>query len=385
MSMQASRFRPGAEQQTVVVGAWQDPADIKRRRQTRSEAAIKGGTSDAHQKIVRGDILLTKNERQRIRGPVTGKQLVPVFASLNNFGNKGQTKLQLLQSVRMVGVAGEGTTPDSTDQSPNMTLNAQIGGTITRANDGPDTVYPGDYLYWDIPKNTKEARELQSHVNGPEDRYTAFQRRLDPSNQKVHVDLIRSVTTKNGEGLIVLPDAAVVEGAMLAKRSVAEIAAVAVLMERAGLFGSSSGDLTGLQGPLTEADIVNKVTALLQPNTSNAEGVERLCEALGLINLTIQTQREWGEVANGNVNLPDLITRMFMPKKTAEYIAKPVEGRRPNGLAGRIYDAQSGALESFLSSVITTNFYTTGRVFAECLTKAAPGGDCHIKMGTHIM
>lgn len=387
MSAEVSRFSPGAEQQTVVVGAWQDPADILKRRQRRTEAAIKGGTTDAHYKIKRGDLVFTYNQKQRVRGPATGKKLVTAFASFNNYGDKGQTKKQIIESVRMLGIAAEATNPDSANGSPNMDFNAQIGGTITRPNDGPDTVYPGDPLYWDAPENTKEAMEKQSHIDGPEDRYTGYQRRYDPSKQKVHVDLIRSVVTKEGNGQMnVALDTVVVDGAKRAYRSVAEIAMIAVLMERAGVFGSRSGSMAGLQGNITEADIVNRISVLLQANTADADGVERLCEALGLIRISaVSKQQNWDPIANGNVDLPDLITRMFMPKKTLEHIAKPQDGRAPGGLAGRVYSAQTGALQGLLAAVMTTNFHTTQRIFAECLTKAGPGGDCHIKISTYSM
>lgn len=198
-------MRPGtnpvARVQLIVYNAFS--AEWKQRKQNAGNAKYGGPVDHDHMMALDAEPMVYERTAKLIRytGSLDRETTLRLFTCLNGYGRKGETKNDILRRLRWGGFKGYKTLEDKNEMYTQIDFPSYFGGLFSIINNGDETIFQGDYLYWDIPEDEKEAREiiskfkLEGRLSGARgDRRTVFVRPYDPRKQSVNKYQLRRVS-----------------------------------------------------------------------------------------------------------------------------------------------------------------------------------------------
>ena len=365
-------YSPQAEQSTVAYPAVQDWRENAKRK-ANENPKYPAPTEDGHMLIWRAEVCLMYRTSRATKGAYTGRPFLPVFGTLQNFGDANKSVYENTRMVHFGGISGTPTLVDTQGKAPYMELPTLFGGTITILNTGDDIIFNGDRLMWRLPPSAKAALTRFAQMPGrPAQRIPIPIEPYRPENQKMNAELIRAFGTGKEK---THKDDAIAHGAVSFLRGACELMFLGALLNEAGAFGDGRGNLDTL--PASQEAMTLRVRQVI---LDRGMKVLRMAQALGIRDLaTPEDALAWSGV---HFKIRSFCVRYIIPKKENEYIVPLVNGdMHPTGFAGQIFDAQTGVAEKILKSVVATNDYYTDRIFAKAITTAPPNKAVDIVIG----
>lgn len=358
----------------VAYPAVQDWREIARRRKNENPL-YPAPTEDGHMRIWRAEVCLMYRHSKSVKGPYTGRPFLPVFSTLQNFGDANKSLYANTRSVCFGGVSGTPDLVDSDGKAPYQELPTLFGGTITILNTGNSVIMNGDRLMWALPESAKQALFRYAHIRGrPEKRIPVPVEPYRPEKQRMNADLIRGFGIGEEE---VDKDDETAHGSINFLKAACELIFLGALMSDAGAFGDNAGNLGGI--PATREALTQRIRGVVTGRGTRRK-VLRMAQALGIRELDTQADMQaWQAVG---FPMRDYVVRLIIPRTEAEYIVPLENGDMvPQGLPGDVYRVQTGAVETILSAVVATNDFFTDKIFARALTSAPPDKAVDIVIG----
>ena len=160
-----------------------------------------------HMTVLKGAPTVAERVQKRMKrytGSIDRESNFIVFGTLNGWGDASWTKYEALQRLRWGGFKGYRTTEDDKHMDDfQNNFPVYHGGLFSVINCGDKTIYNGDLIYWDIPEDDDEARELMANyltegrVTGLRgERRSVLLRPYDAKHQKVNRRMIRSTVLR---------------------------------------------------------------------------------------------------------------------------------------------------------------------------------------------
>ena len=346
-----------------------------------------GGTLDSdNMRILRGEpTVMEQRLAQLTIGAITRETQLFVFSCLNQYGKKSMTKAKIVDSLTWGGFAGNDSMEDhDTGDTDRRVFPVFLGGSFTITNNGPDTWFTGDLIFWDIPDNDVEALSIgrlmgRHHKARPlsSERRNIILRKYDPKKQGMIKESIR--VSNDSEDLLALRRRAVGEVEQYSKGHVDFIDA----LKKVFLLGAIS-QLTGrLRLDMETSSFFAEIKAL------DAE-IEEMSKIIGL--------QFNGGVNDRNKGFHEAFLAMLMPENQDERMYDPQKGRaNPTSLSGfdpgeRVLKQIQGGgggvpstdlkeanvVEHLLASMAETQHGITSRIVGRCISSSKSGGDTDI-------
>lgn len=171
------------------------------RRDSR-ESRITGDVNPKTFSILAGEACV-QQKRTKIRryAPRTENESdLYVFSNMAGFGKKSDTKEQMLRKLKWGGFKGYLTKLDRHHEFDTIDFTVYYGGLFSHVLYSDQTVHAGDLLYWDIPKDDKEAEEIYNHFRLPErmvgrgqPRKPVILRVYDPKKHSMNLEHLREL------------------------------------------------------------------------------------------------------------------------------------------------------------------------------------------------
>jgi hypothetical protein len=148
-----------------------------------------GEVTNTTARVLEKDVVLAKKRRNGLgRHVVAHNHGNPSgFTVLNNYGNIGQTKNDLLNELTFLGLAQKPMECDAIESNTNINTAVNVQGHDFGYNRSAYHINMNDPIMWDIPDNVEDAKRHNRAAGKPTDggypeaRYTAFLRPYIPS------------------------------------------------------------------------------------------------------------------------------------------------------------------------------------------------------------
>lgn len=370
----AGGMRPGtnpvAHVQLIVYNA--HTAEWKNRKRNAGNTKFQGPVDHNHMMALAAEPMVYERTMKltRYTGSLDRETTLRLFTCLNGYGRKGETKYDILKRLRWGGFKGYRTLEDERELDTQIDFPTYFGGLFSINNNGPDVIYHGDYLYWDIPEDEEEAQEIiqkyriEGQLSGKRgDRRTVFIRPYNPRNQTMNKYQLRKVSDKSpGEYL----KAAGNKTGHFDKTSSEVFESIKAFIGIGYLLSISDSEEIG------SLNSVERATRTLTEAFDNASQ-----ETLkGFFSRAEASDRS----SIGYHHMVQAVMRFAAPKEYNEFVNERDVGRAgqtvkalQKGTLATRDSAHPALLERLLKNVVDGENYVKGRIIAKAVTPAAPG------------
>ncbi len=369
-------------QQKIVYTAFPDSG-----RRRPDSGTYYGGTLDSdHMRILRGEPCVMESRVEIITiGSMTRESQLFVFSCLNHWGDKKLSKAELVRSLTWGGFAGNDSDEDHKEgKKDRRAFPVFFGGSFTIANNGPDTWFTGDLIYWDLPNDDAEAVMIAKRVGRLKSRpimstrRTVILRKYSPDKQGMTKKAIRA--TNDTSNLDTFNNHAAGNSDHHNKAHVDLFDALKKIFMM-GMVAASPINTAGTKKEILEG--VKKLAATPVPGYSFDEAARKV----GL--------QSFGGVTPKNKHVHEAILAMLMPANgddrlydtrkskavptsanrftAEEKVLKQIQG---GGQVGKFTEAN--VVEQLLATFAQGQHEISKRIVGKCISSSKSGGDTDI-------
>jgi len=342
-------------------------------RATNKNPFYGGDIDDDNMRVLRGEpCVMEKSLAPLSIGAVSRETQLFVFSCLNKYGDGNKTKAQLVRNLTWGGFAGN----DAKEELPVF-----LGGSFTITNNGPDTWYTGDLIYWDLPNDDKEALLIGKSMGHLKTRPLARSRRnvilrkYQPGKQGATRKAIRE--TNSTENLLVLKAHASGRTEQYSKSHVDFVDA----LKKIFLLGAVAGSSGVLRMGVRKDQVMSAVK-------DQDDLMGSLAKIMGL--------QFVGGVTAENKGFHDAFIAMIMPTSADERMYDPNKGR-VTPTSGRGFSdgervlkqiqgggrtkaglLEANVVEHALAAIAQAQHEISSRIVGKCISSSKTGGDTDI-------
>jgi len=280
------------------------------------------------------------------RQHITGEQSLAALSSLLGQGEQGN-KEELRSQIMPVGFCNNGNKFNNTDR-----FNIQIGGTLTVRNNGPNTIYAGNYVYADLPN------ENAPYING-ENRKELILKPYDPTIHKNTTKSIRLCLDKSNDTSSSYNDKFVNHCHQMLYSLIDMLLLNMIAISTGMLFGNQPDNSGKLQLFNAFNELNNKIKEIQNKGGVNPD--EKMAEIMREVDAFRKILRNQDEMKS-----------LFFPKTDENLNTENSFHKLHHAVMGELLIKQADLLNYQLN-------WTMGKA----ITTAAPGKDFTINIGRH--